>query len=146
MTADHDGGPGATVATTAERGGRLAAIGIAFGWHLVMNLSAIVAAWPDFRVPWAAGVGWLLYAAVGVVAALRLYGRVRVPTTPLIAVLLYVQIVAKMEWADVIRLTEENRAIRHDGIGSKAVASTKPSDDPVEGDRVCRRDFPACCG
>jgi hypothetical protein len=94
MRAERDGGPGATVATTVERGGRLAAIGIAFGWHLVMNLPAIVAEWPEFRVPWAAGAGWLLYTVVGVIAALRLYGRVRVPTTPLIAVLLLVDVLS----------------------------------------------------
>jgi hypothetical protein len=84
--------PDATVAATVERGARLAAVGIAFGWHLAVNLPAIVAAWPDLRWPWAALGGWLLYVLVGVLASVRIYRRLPVPTVPLLAVLLLVDV------------------------------------------------------
>lgn len=81
---------GSTVAGTVERGGQLAAVGIAFGWHLVINLPAVLGAWSQYRVSWLAGAGWLVYTAVGVVATLRLYRRWTVPAWPFIAVLLVV--------------------------------------------------------
>jgi signal transduction histidine kinase len=85
-------GPAGTVGATAERGGRLAAAGIAFGWHVAVNLPALMANWQVFRVPWAVAAGWLLYVAVGVVACARMFRGVRVPAWPLITVLLLVDV------------------------------------------------------
>jgi signal transduction histidine kinase len=85
-------GPAGTVGTTAERGGRLAAAGIAFGWHFAVNLPALIANWHTFHEPWAAGAGWLLYLAVGLVAGARMFGGVPVPAWPLITVLLLVDV------------------------------------------------------
>jgi hypothetical protein len=80
----------ADVEATSDRGSRIAAVLIAFGWHLGINVPALVQWWPQYRVPWLAGMGWLVFAAVGAVSAARLLRGTRSPTWPLIGVLLLV--------------------------------------------------------
>ncbi|MEE6263878.1 hypothetical protein [Plantactinospora sonchi] len=86
------GGPTGTVTTTVERGPRLAAVLIAFGWHLAINLPAVLAHWDRYRSPWVVGVGWLVYVVVGAVAATHLLRGTRAPVWPLIGVLLVVDV------------------------------------------------------
>lgn len=78
------------VAVTSDRGGRIAAVVIAFGWHLAINLPALLLNWSAYRQPWVVGVGWLAFAAVGAVASIRLFRGSRAPVWPLVAVLLVV--------------------------------------------------------
>ena len=90
MRAERLRGPGAAVAATADRGGRLAAVGIAFGWHAAVNLPGMIGGWDGYRVPWAAAAGWVLYVVVGLLGTGRLFFRFTVPVLPLTAVLLLV--------------------------------------------------------
>ncbi|MGI5211707.1 hypothetical protein [Plantactinospora sp. CA-290183] len=85
--ADARGAPGA-VAATVERGPRIAAVVIAFGWHLAINLPAMIGNWESYRLPWTVAVGWLLFVAVGAIAAARLLLGTPAPVWPLIVVLL----------------------------------------------------------
>ncbi|WP_157756894.1 hypothetical protein [Plantactinospora sp. KBS50] len=78
----------AIVAATADRATRIAAVVIAFGWHLAINLPAVLGSWSVYRWPWAEGAGWLVFAAVGLVAAYALLADVPVPAWPLLALLL----------------------------------------------------------
>ncbi|MDG4821252.1 hypothetical protein O7635_05220 [Asanoa sp. WMMD1127] len=82
----------AAVVTTADRGGRLAAVGIAFGWHFAVNVPGIAGAWTDYTVPWASAAGWVLFIVVGVLATARLFYGFAVPVYPLLAVLLIVDV------------------------------------------------------
>ncbi|MDG4829030.1 hypothetical protein O7627_06880 [Solwaraspora sp. WMMD1047] len=90
MRVDTDREAVAAVATTSDRGTRVAIVLIAFGWHLVVNLPATVQHWSAYRAPWVPGTGWLLFAAVGLVAAGGLFRGSAVPAAPLIGVLLVV--------------------------------------------------------
>lgn len=81
------------VAATSDRGGRTAAVVIAFGWHAAINLPAMLLNWPSYRRPWVAGAGWLVFAGVGIVASAWLFRRTRPPAGPLVAVLLFVDAV-----------------------------------------------------
>jgi hypothetical protein len=78
------------VSVTSERGIRIAAVAIAFVWHLAINLPAILVGWSSYRQPWLAGTGWLAFAAVGVVATAHLFRGTRSPVWPSVAVLLLV--------------------------------------------------------
>ncbi|GAB3814330.1 hypothetical protein [Micromonospora zhanjiangensis] len=78
------------VSVTSERGVRIAAVVIAFVWHLVINLPAIVVGWSGYRHPWVAGTGWLVVAVVGLVATAHLFRGTRLPVWPAVAVLLLV--------------------------------------------------------
>jgi hypothetical protein len=80
----------ANVGTTADRGSRTAAVLIAFGWHLVINVPAVLQNWSDYRSPWTVAVGWLAFAAVGAISAANLLRGTPTPTWPLIGVLLLV--------------------------------------------------------
>lgn len=91
------------VALTSDRGGRSAAVVIAFGWHTAINLPALLLNWSAYRQPWVAGAGWLAFAAVGVVASIRLFRRSRPPAWPLVAPLLLVDAaVSAMVPADLL--------------------------------------------
>jgi hypothetical protein len=83
---------GAAVVATADRGGRIAVVVIAFAWHVAVNVPGIVAGWTDYRVPWASAAGWVLFAAVGALATARLFRGFAVPVGPLLAVLLIVDV------------------------------------------------------
>ncbi|RKR87578.1 hypothetical protein BDK92_1858 [Micromonospora pisi] len=83
----------ADVAATADRGSRVAAVLIAFGWHLAINVPAIVGSWSVYRAPWTVGVGWLVFVVVGAISAAHLLRGTPTPTWRLIAVLLLVEAV-----------------------------------------------------
>ena len=65
---------------------------IAFGWHLVNNLPTVLGAWDRYRLPWVVGAGWLVFLAVGVLAAAHLLRGTPAPAWPLIGVLLVVYV------------------------------------------------------
>ncbi|GAA3766363.1 hypothetical protein GCM10022225_60890 [Plantactinospora mayteni] len=92
MPTDLAGGAAGTVTATVERGPRIAAVLIAFGWHLVINLPAVLGNWPQYRLPWVVGAGWLVFSAVGLVAAVNLLRGAPSPTWPLVGVLLLVDV------------------------------------------------------
>lgn len=93
MTADPVRCAAIMVATTSDRGGRTAAVIIAFGWHTVINLPALLLNWSSYRQPWVAGAGWLAFAGVGIVASTWLLRSARSPAWPLVAALLLVDAV-----------------------------------------------------
>ncbi|GIF76710.1 hypothetical protein [Asanoa siamensis] len=101
---------GATVATTADRGGRIAAVFIAFGWHFAVNVPGIATGWTDYRVPWAAAAGWVLFTFVGVLAGARLFYGFAVPVFPLLAVLLIVDVLVIAITPDAIFFHSANWA------------------------------------
>jgi hypothetical protein len=90
MVADKLRSGAATVVATADQGGRIAAVFIAFGWHFAVNVPGVASGWNDYRVPWAAAAGWVLFTAVGVLGTARLFYGFNVPVFPLLAVLLIV--------------------------------------------------------
>ncbi|MBF9132779.1 hypothetical protein I0C86_28050 [Plantactinospora sp. S1510] len=92
MSTELAGHPAGAFATTVERGPRIAAVVIAFGWHVVINLPAMLAQWPDYRRPWVVGAGWLIFTVVGLIAAANLLYGTPAPAWPLIGVLLLVDV------------------------------------------------------
>jgi hypothetical protein len=92
MSTELAGGAAGAVATMVERGPRIAAVVIAFGWHVVINLPAVLAQWPDYRLPWVVGAGWLIFTVVGLIAAANLLHGTPGPAWPLIGVLLLVDV------------------------------------------------------
>lgn len=88
MTADPVRDAAAMVAETSDRGGRTAAMVVAFGWHTAINLPALATSWSSYRQPWVAGAGWLAFAGAGIVASTWLLRGTRPPAGPLVAVLL----------------------------------------------------------
>ncbi|MFI6824302.1 hypothetical protein ACIBJE_25665 [Micromonospora sp. NPDC050187] len=78
------------VASASDRGARIAAVVIAYGWHLLISLPAILLNWTDLRWPWVVGGGWLLVALAGAVAAWRLLRDAPLPAWPLVVGLLVV--------------------------------------------------------
>ncbi|NAS21487.1 hypothetical protein GT755_07280 [Herbidospora sp. NEAU-GS84] len=53
-------------------GARRAAVSIVAAWHLGFDLVGTVGTWESYRFPWLAGLAWVLYAAIGVVAGVAL--------------------------------------------------------------------------
>ncbi|GIG90769.1 hypothetical protein [Plantactinospora endophytica] len=92
MSTDLAGGAEGTVTATVERGPRIAAVVIAFGWHLAINLPAVLGTWSQYRLPWVVGAGWLVFTAVGTLAAVNLLRGAPSPTWPLVGVLLLVDV------------------------------------------------------
>ncbi|MEU4568267.1 hypothetical protein [Micromonospora sp. NPDC023956] len=84
---------GAAVATNADRGARIAAVLIAYGWHLLISLPAVLLTWSQLRWPWVVGGGWLVVAVVGAFAARRLLRDLPLPALPLVVGLLLVDAV-----------------------------------------------------
>ncbi|WP_329103080.1 hypothetical protein OG792_25690 [Micromonospora sp. NBC_01699] len=83
----------AGVAATADRGSRIAAVLIAFGWHLAVNVPAVLGNWSEYRHPWLVAAGWLVFVAVGAISAAHLLRERPSPTWRLIGVLLLVETV-----------------------------------------------------
>lgn len=90
--ADSMGDAASAVAAASDRGGRRAAVVIAFGWHVAINLPAVLLGWATYRQPWVVGAGWLIFAGVGVVASVRLFRRAHPPVWPLVGGLLIVDV------------------------------------------------------
>ncbi|WP_425413411.1 hypothetical protein [Micromonospora pallida] len=86
-------GVAGAVASASDRGARIAAVVIAYGWHLLVSLPAVLLDWPDLRWPWVVGGGWLAVALVGAVAAGRLLRDEPLPGWPLVVGLLVVDAV-----------------------------------------------------
>ncbi|PWR17235.1 hypothetical protein DKT69_01275 [Micromonospora sicca] len=84
------GAAASAVASASDRGARAAAVTIALAWHVAIALPAVLVAWPDLAAPAVVGVGWLVTAAVGGLAGVRLLRRAPLPTRRLAAVLLLV--------------------------------------------------------
>ncbi|WP_157518547.1 hypothetical protein [Herbidospora mongoliensis] len=53
-------------------GARRAAVSIVALWHVGFDLVATIGSWEFYRFPWLSGLAWLLYTAIGVVAAIAL--------------------------------------------------------------------------
>ncbi|MFC7548887.1 sensor histidine kinase [Plantactinospora sp. GCM10030261] len=85
---DNSATVGATVAATADRGVRIAAVVIAFGWHLAINLPALLGSWSAYRWPWIAATAFLAFAAVGWVSARAMLRDERRSVWPPVTVLL----------------------------------------------------------
>ncbi|MBX7265530.1 hypothetical protein KIF24_05380 [Micromonospora sp. Llam7] len=86
------GGAAAAVARTSDRGARVVAVTIALVWHLAIGLPAVLAARSTLAVPQVVLGGWLLVAALGVVAGIRLLRDSALPAPPLAALLLLVDV------------------------------------------------------
>ncbi|GAA1871027.1 hypothetical protein [Asanoa iriomotensis] len=110
MSAERLRSAGAAVVATADRGGRVAAVVIAFGWHFAVNVPGIAGGWTDYRVPWAAAAGWVLFVVVGVLATARLFYGFAVPVLPLLAVLLIVDVLVIAVTPDLKIFTSLNWA------------------------------------
>ncbi|WP_089015956.1 hypothetical protein [Micromonospora inositola] len=78
------------VASASDRGARVAAVTIALAWHVAIGLPAVLGAWSDLAAPAVVGVAWLVTAAVGGLAGVRLLRGAPLPTRRLAAVLLLV--------------------------------------------------------
>jgi hypothetical protein len=89
----------AAAAATARfaRGPLLGAIVVAFGWHLASNLPSMLGRWSYYHSPAAAIAQWMVFALVGVVAAVdALRGR-RDPVRAVVAIgVLQVVVVAQL--------------------------------------------------
>ncbi|MFY1578264.1 hypothetical protein ACN26Z_25540 [Verrucosispora sp. WMMD703] len=82
----------AAVARTSDRGARIVAVTIALVWHLAIGLPAVLAARSTLAVPGVVLGGWLLVAALGVIAGIRLLHDTPLPATPLAGLLLAVDV------------------------------------------------------
>ncbi|MFG2057091.1 hypothetical protein ACGFI9_24020 [Micromonospora sp. NPDC048930] len=80
------------VAHASDRGARIAATTIALAWHLAISLPAVLDAGPGMAAPAVVTVGWLVTAAVGVGAGVRLLRDGLPPARRLAAVLLVVDV------------------------------------------------------
>ncbi len=82
----------AAVARTSDRGARIVAVTIALVWHLAIGLPAVLAAGSALAVPEVVLGGWLLVAALGVIAGIRLLRDTPLPAAPLAGLLLVVDV------------------------------------------------------
>lgn len=83
-------GAAGAVAATSDRGARIASVVIAYGWHLLIGLPAVLLNWSQLRWPWLVGGGWLAVAAAGGYATRRLLRDRPLPAFPLVVGLLLV--------------------------------------------------------
>ncbi|MFR9778694.1 hypothetical protein ACL02O_21935 [Micromonospora sp. MS34] len=67
-----DASAASVVAHASDQGARIAAVAIALAWHLVISLPAVLGAGPGMAAPAVVAVGWLVTAAVGADAGVRL--------------------------------------------------------------------------
>ncbi|WDZ84923.1 hypothetical protein [Micromonospora cathayae] len=81
------------VAASSDRAARIAALVIAYGWHLLISLPAVLLNWSELRWPWVVGGGWLAVALAGGFAARRLLRGRALPAGPLVVGLLVVDAV-----------------------------------------------------
>ncbi|RZU77754.1 hypothetical protein EV384_6495 [Micromonospora kangleipakensis] len=84
------GAAASAVASASDRGARVAAVAIALAWHVAIGLPAVLGAWSELAAPAAVGAGWLVTAAVGGLAGVRLLRGAPLPARRLAAVLLLV--------------------------------------------------------
>ncbi|MCZ7418702.1 hypothetical protein O7605_04115 [Verrucosispora sp. WMMA2121] len=82
----------AAVARISDRGARIVAVTIALVWHLAIGLPAVLAAGSALAVPAVVLGGWLLVAALGVIAGIRLLRDTPLPAAPLAGLLLVVDV------------------------------------------------------
>ncbi|MDO3702120.1 hypothetical protein Q3W71_10570 [Micromonospora sp. C28SCA-DRY-2] len=80
----------AAVASVSDRGARIVVVAIALAWHTAIALPAVLAARADLAAPAVAAAGWLVVAATGVLAGVRLLRGVPLPAWPLAMLLLVV--------------------------------------------------------
>ncbi|SCL67119.1 hypothetical protein GA0070606_4482 [Micromonospora citrea] len=80
----------AAVADASDRGARVVAVVIALAWHAAIALPAALGARTEFAAPAVVLVGWLLVAATGVLAGVRLLRDAPLPAWPVAALLLTV--------------------------------------------------------
>ncbi|MCW3838625.1 hypothetical protein ONA70_00735 [Micromonospora yasonensis] len=85
-----DGSAANAVAHASDLGARIAAVIIAVAWHLTISLPAVLGVGPGMAAPPVVAVGWLVTAAIGVWAAVRLLHGGLPPARRLAAVLLLV--------------------------------------------------------
>ncbi|WP_240742260.1 hypothetical protein [Micromonospora zingiberis] len=82
----------AAVARISDRGARIVAVTIALVWHLAIGLPAVLGARTELAVPQVVVGGWVLVAAVGVLAGVRLLRDTPLPAPPLAGLLLAVDV------------------------------------------------------
>ncbi|MEV0806193.1 hypothetical protein [Micromonospora sp. NPDC050200] len=82
--------PGVDVARASDGGARIVVVAIALVWHTAIGLPAMLDAWSGLAAPAVVGAGWLVVAATGGYAGVRLLRGARPPALPLAAVLLAV--------------------------------------------------------
>ncbi|MEV6695247.1 hypothetical protein AB0M35_27620 [Micromonospora sp. NPDC051196] len=82
----------AAVARISDRGARIVAVTIALVWHLAIGLPAVLGARTELAVPQVVLGGWLLVAAVGLLAGIRLLRDTPLPAPPLAGLLLMVDV------------------------------------------------------
>ncbi|MER7458402.1 hypothetical protein [Micromonospora sp. NPDC126480] len=82
----------AAVADASDRGARIVVVGIALTWHAVIALPAVLTAYADLAAPVPVLGGWLLVAALGVAAGVRLLRGTPLPPWPLAGALLAVDV------------------------------------------------------
>ncbi|AEB46890.1 MULTISPECIES: hypothetical protein [Micromonospora] len=82
----------AAVARVSDRGARIVAVTIALVWHLAIALPAVLGARTQLAVPQVVLGAWLLVAAVGLLAGVRLLRDTPLPTPPLVGLLLAVDV------------------------------------------------------
>ncbi|WP_433387147.1 hypothetical protein [Micromonospora sp. KLBMP9576] len=80
--------PAAAVADASDSGARIAAVVIALAWHAAIALPAALGARAQFTAPAVVLAAWLLVAATGVLAGLRLLRGAALPAWPVTALLL----------------------------------------------------------
>lgn len=85
--------PAVDVARASDRGARIAAVAIALVWHAVIGLPALLGAWSQLAAPAVVAAGWLVVAAIGGYAGVRLLRGGLPPVPPLVVVLLTVDAV-----------------------------------------------------
>ncbi|SCL18164.1 hypothetical protein GA0070616_1447 [Micromonospora nigra] len=102
------GGAAADVARTSDGGARLVAVVIALVWHVAVGLPAVLAARAELAVPEVVLGGWLLTAALGVAAGVRLLRRAPLPPVPLLALLVTVDVAVFATASDTLLFTAAN--------------------------------------
>ncbi|WP_233559042.1 hypothetical protein [Micromonospora radicis] len=82
----------AAVARISDRGARIVAVTIALVWHLAIGLPAVLGYRTELAVPQVVIGGWLLVAAVGAFAGVRLLRDTALPALPMAGLLLAVDV------------------------------------------------------
>ncbi|MEV4543842.1 hypothetical protein [Micromonospora echinaurantiaca] len=82
----------AAVASASDRGARIVVVAIALAWHAAIGLPAVLAARADLAAPALVAGGWLIVAATGALAGVRLLRGTPLPAWPLAALLLVVDV------------------------------------------------------
>jgi hypothetical protein len=83
----------ASVTARYDRGARVAILVIAAMWHLAINLPGVLTGWSAYRWPVPVALGWVGFAVVGTVGAVRLLRDTDGPVWPLVGTLLVIDVV-----------------------------------------------------